>query len=174
MAGGVTPIVKHVPGHGRALVDSHLELPRVAAPIEELRVTDFIPFAELADLPWAMTAHVVYEGIDPGAPASLSPRVIGEVIRKEIGFDGLLLCDDLSMKALAGDLTSLAGACLRAGCDVVLHCNGDPEEMQDVAKGVGPMSDAAIRRFQRARAAVGHAGSCDVAQLSDELARLLA
>ena len=171
MAGGVTPVVKHMPGHGRALADSHFELPRIKASLSELRATDFVPFVELADLPWAMTAHVVYEAIDRDRPASLSPKVIGDVIRKEFGFDGLLVCDDLSMKALAGDLRTLVKDSLAAGCDVVLHCNGKPEEMRAVAEGVSRLSEQANRRFRRGRAMVGLANQCNVAELSEELAR---
>ncbi len=174
MEGGVTPIIKHVPGHGRALVDSHLDLPRVGASHAELRRMDFAPFIRLADLPWAMTAHVIFDSIDPNHPASLSERVIGEVIRQEIGFDGLLLCDDLSMKALMGDLTSVTRDCLRAGCDVGLHCNGNLDEMHDVVDGVGALSAEAGRRYRRGRNMVGRAKACEIALLKNELDRLCA
>lgn len=133
LSGGVLPVMKHIPGHGRAGADSHAELPRVAASLEALRGRDFQPFRRLAHLPLAMTAHVVFEAIDPERPATLSPVVIHEIIREEIGFGGLLLSDDLSMHALSGDFRSRAESALVAGCDVVLHCNGDLGEMEAVA-----------------------------------------
>jgi beta-N-acetylhexosaminidase len=149
MAGGVMPIIKHIPGHGRALVDSHLDLPRVTVDRATLAETDFQPFVALKDLPWGMTAHLVYEAIDPDHPATLSPRLIGDVIRRQIGFDGLLLTDDLSMKALRGSCTDLAAQSLAAGCDVVLHCNGDMSEMRQVVAGLSPLSPAAKARYER-------------------------
>ena len=129
LASGVMPIVKHIPGHGRARVDSHKELPVVGTARAELEATDFRPFQLLADAPWAMTAHVVYSDLDAERPATTSPDVIAGVIRGAIGFDGLLVSDDLSMEALQGGLGARAEATLGAGCDVVLHCNGNPEEM---------------------------------------------
>jgi beta-N-acetylhexosaminidase len=133
MAGGVAPIVKHIPGHGRATADSHLELPVVTTPRAELARTDFESFRRLNDLPMAMTAHVVYADIDANAPATTSRTVVGEVIRGVIGFDGLLMTDDLSMKALHGSFRDRARAALAAGCDMLLHCNGDRAEMAEVA-----------------------------------------
>lgn len=150
LEGGVLPVVKHIPGHGRALVDSHLQLPTVDAPVSELRATDFAPFRALAHAPWAMTAHVVYTALDPVNPATTSARVISEVIRGEIGFDGVLLSDDLSMKALRGDFGERTGAALSAGCDVVLHCNGDMSEMRAVAAAARPLTEAARERLVRA------------------------
>jgi len=120
MAGGVLPVVKHIPGHGRAAADSHLELPHVAAPAEALRRLDFAPFAALANLPIAMTAHITYEAFDPTTPATWSQRVIGDVIRGEIGFAGALLSDDVSMKALSGPMAERARRSLDAGCDLAL------------------------------------------------------
>jgi len=127
-AGGATPILKHMPGHGRALVDSHLSLPVVSAGRDEL-AADFAPFRALAapDL-WGMTAHILYPALDEARCATLSPRVIGEVIRGEMGFDGVLISDDLGMKALEGPLGELAGQALEAGCDLVAHCSGVFEE----------------------------------------------
>ena len=165
MEGGVLPVMKHIPGHGRAGADSHLALPRVAASLEELSASDFVTFRSLDHCPIAMTAHVVYESIDPQRPATTSPKVIRDVIRGEIGFDGLLMSDDLSMKALDGPLSVRAKAALFAGCDLVLHCNGDMDEMRDVASEVkeleGPgaqaqragagASVARPRRFRRRR-----------------------
>ncbi len=124
LAGGVMPVVKHIPGHGRALADSHLALPRVEASLAELEARDFAPFRALADLPAAMTAHVVYSAIDPDQPATTSRMVIDRVIRGAIGFDGLLMSDDLDMKALSGSLAERARASIAAGCDVVLQCHG--------------------------------------------------
>lgn len=151
--GGVLPVMKHVPGHGRAMADSHLALPRVATPREELSHTDFVPFRGLASCPMAMTAHVVYEAIDPKRPATTSPRVVKEVIRGEIGFEGLLMSDDLSMKALDGPLAARAKAAQFAGCDIVLHCNGGMDEMRDVAKEAKPLEGASLKR---ANAALAH------------------
>lgn len=146
LAGGVLPIPKHIPGHGRALVDSHHDLPRCQASRAELEASDFLPFRLLRDQAWAMTAHVVYEAIDAENCATLSKKVIAEVIRGHIGFDGLLLSDDLSMQALSGTLKERAERSLAAGCDIVLHCNGKPEEMSQVQSGLSPMTELALRR----------------------------
>src|SRR5260221_5739069 len=152
LAGGVMPVIKHIPGHGRALVDSHLDLPRVTAERTALAAIDFRTFLALKDLPWGMTAHLVYEAIDPDHPATLTGKVSGEVIRGEIGFDGLLLTDDLSMKALQGQFSDLAAGSLAAGCDIVLHCNGDMSEMRQVADGLSPLSPMAKARYERGQA----------------------
>ncbi len=151
MAGGVAPVIKHIPGHGRARSDSHIELPVVEARYEDLGNIDFVPFRALADMPWAMTAHVVYTSVDPAAPATTSAIAIDTVIRRDIGFDGALMSDDLGMQALAGDFVGRARAALAAGCDVVLHCSGKMGEMRGVAQGLSPMTDAAFRRVQAAR-----------------------
>jgi beta-N-acetylhexosaminidase len=148
LAGGVLPIIKHIPGHGRAMSDSHLELPVVKAKLAELDVRDFAPFRVLSDMPMAMTAHVVYTAIDRNRPATTSRKAIKKVIRESIGFDGLLMSDDLSMKALSGDFKQRAKDSLAAGCDVVLHCNGDMAEMKAVMSGVGKLSREARRRVQ--------------------------
>lgn len=148
--GGVLPIVKHVPGHGRAGVDSHHDLPRVSASLADLRRRDFQPFKALCDLPIAMTAHVVYEAIDPDRPATTSPEVIGRIVRGEIGFRGLLLTDDLSMKALSGSFRARAEDALRAGCDVVLHCNGSLAEMREVAAGAPALAGVPLARTEAA------------------------
>ena len=145
---GVLPIVKHVPGHGRAQVDSHLELPIVEAPEDELKRTDFEPFRLLNDLPAAMTAHVVYTAIDPQHPATMSQRVIAGTVRGDIGFRGLLMSDDLSMKALEGELGERAAGAIAAGCDIALHCNGDLAEMREVADRVPVLTGAALERFR--------------------------
>lgn len=148
LAGGVLPIIKHIPGHGRAMSDSHLELPVVKAKLAELDARDFAPFRVLSDMPMAMTAHVVYTAIDRRRPATTSKKAIKQVIRGSLGFDGLLMSDDLSMKALSGDFKQRAKDSLSAGCDVVLHCNGDMDEMKAVMAGVGKLSKEARRRAQ--------------------------
>ena len=152
IAGGVLPVIKHIPGHGRAGADSHLALPRVDASLDDLTTIDFAPFRVLSDMPMAMTAHVVYTAIDRLRPATTSRKVIGRTIRGAIGFDGLLMSDDLSMKALSGDFTERARAALAAGCDVVLHCNGDMAEMTAVVAGTGELVG---RSRARAAAALG-------------------
>lgn len=133
---GVLPVIKHMPGHGRALVDSHKALPRVADTYDTLLETDFYPFHKLRHCPFAMTAHIVFESVDPAHPATMSPKLIQQVIRHEIGFGGVLMTDDLSMDALEGDMAVRATGALNAGCDLVLHCNGDMREMQEIAKAV--------------------------------------
>lgn len=148
--GGILPVMKHVPGHGRASVDSHKELPRVAAERVELESLDFRTFAGFADCPMAMTAHVVFEALDKHNPATLSKTVIRDVIRKQLGFNGLLMTDDLSMKALSGNFTEKTKAALEAGCDVVLHCNGLFEEMQEVAEAASPLAGKAMARAKAA------------------------
>jgi beta-N-acetylhexosaminidase len=155
MAGGVMPVMKHIPGQGRATLDSHLDLPRVTAAEADLLAEDFAAFRALADLPMAMTAHVVFSDIDAGAPATLSADVIRR-IRTEIGFYGLLMTDDLSMKALSGDFGDRVTAALAGGCDIVLHCNGDPDEMATIAGAVPELSEAAAQRADAALA--GRAG----------------
>lgn len=135
MDGGVKPVLKHIPGHGRATVDSHLALPRVSTPLHELRASDFVPFKQLNDLPYAMTAHIVYEAIDPDEVATFSETCI-KLIRFELGFKGILMSDDLSMKALSGDFETRARKTLAAGCDLILHCNGEMNEMQAIMRGV--------------------------------------
>lgn len=152
MAGGVLPVMKHIPGHGRARVDSHFKLPKVATGRAALEATDFEPFRALRDMPWAMTAHVLYETIDPERPATLSPRVIEEIIRASIGFDGVLVSDDLSMRALSGALGERARDALAAGCDLALHCNGDIKEMKLVAEAASPLTVRAKRRLERGEA----------------------
>ncbi len=156
--GGVAGVVKHMPGHGRALVDSHLELPRVTAGDNEL-AKDFASFTALADAPMAMTAHIAYDAYDKDRPATLSPTVISEVIRGRIGFDGLLMTDDLGMNALGGTLADRARGALGAGCDVVLHCSGfvkEPElilsEMREVAEACPVLEGRARARAEQAEA----------------------
>jgi beta-N-acetylhexosaminidase len=132
--GGVLPVLKHIPGHGRAVADSHFRLPTVDTSREELERTDFAAFQSLADLPMAMTAHVVFSALDPAHPATTSATIIRQVIRGVIGFQGLLMSDDVSMNALAGSIAERTRAIVNAGCDMVLHCNGKLDEMRDVAR----------------------------------------
>ena len=152
IAGGVLPVIKHIPGHGRATADSHLALPVVDAPYDALDAWDFAPFRALSDMPMAMTAHVVYTAIDRQRPATTSRKAVRTVIRGALGFDGLLMSDDLSMKALAGSFADRARASLAAGCDVVLHCNGDMAEMRAVLEGCKPLAGQARRRAAAALA----------------------
>lgn len=174
MAGGVLPIIKHIPGHGRATVDSHRALPVVETSRHELDSTDFAPFRALAGMPWAMTAHVLYTAIDADRPATLSPRVIAEVIRAGIGFDGVLLCDDLSMAALGGKIEARARDALTAGCDLVLHCNGILDEMQAIAGAIGAIGDEARRRVAAGEARRDAPGAFDRYETEKRLAALLA
>ena len=150
MEGGVLPVIKHIPGHGRAKADSHLSLPVVDATAAELRAIDFAPFAAFADCPMAMTAHVVFTALDKHAPATLSRKVIRKTIRQEIGFSGLLMGDDLSMKALSGTIAEKCAAALAAGCDIILHCNGVLAEMEQVAAAAGQLKGTALRRARAA------------------------
>lgn len=175
LGAGIMPVVKHAPGHGRAVVDSHLALPRVTTARAELEETDFRAFRLCADAPWAMTAHVVYAAIDDARPATTSPTVIAEVIRGSIGFGGLLLSDDLSMQALSGTLGERARDALAAGCDVALHCNGSMEEMESVAHAVGPLSREAEARAAAARQRLSDAvNPVEIAALTARLDALLA
>jgi beta-N-acetylhexosaminidase len=155
LAGGVLPVMKHIPGHGRAFADTHHTLPTVETPLPELRVHDFAPFKALKHLPAAMTAHVVFAAVDPDGPATTSAKVIREIVRGEIGFDGLLISDDTSMKALSGDFPSKAAAILAAGCDLVLHCNGVMEEMAGIASRTRPLSGKSLERANKALAVIG-------------------
>jgi beta-N-acetylhexosaminidase len=150
MDGGVLPVMKHLPGQGRATSDSHIGLPVVREDAEVLAASDFAPFAALADLPMAMTAHIVYSAIDPGRPATVSPVVIRDIIRGRIGFDGLLLSDDVSMHALSGDYGDRTAAIHDAGCDIVLHCNGRAEEMLAVADAAPELAGLSGERAARA------------------------
>jgi beta-N-acetylhexosaminidase len=150
--GGVLPILKHIPGHGRATADSHFRLPTVDAPRAELERTDFAAFIPLADLPMAMTAHVVFSALDPAQPATTSATIIEQVIRGAIGFQGLLMSDDVSMNALAGSLAERTRAIVAAGCDMVLHCNGKLDEMREVASQTPELSGKALARANKALA----------------------
>ena len=174
MEGGVLPVMKHIPGHGRAAADSHHVLPRVDASAEELSASDFVTFRSLDLCPMAMTAHVVYDSIDPQRPATTSPKVIRDIIRGEIGFDGLLMSDDLSMKALDGPLEVRMRAALFAGCDVALHCNGDMEEMKLVASEAKILEGQPLKRAEAALAHLVEPDPFDRPAAEARLAQLLA
>src|ERR1700738_2046403 len=150
--GGVLPVLKHIPGHGRATADSHFRLPTVDTSREELERTDFAAFQPLAGLPMAMTAHVVFSALDPAHPATTSATIIRQVIRGVIGFQGLLMSDDVSMNALAGTIAERTRAIVNAGCDMVLHCNGKLEEMREVARETPELTGEALERGKRALA----------------------
>ncbi len=150
MHGGVLPVIKHIPGHGRATADSHLELPVITTEADILRQSDFAPFKELSHLPLAMTAHVIYEAFDRDQPATLSPTIINEIIRGHMGFDGLIMSDDLSMKALSQSFERRTRQAFAAGCDVVLHCNGDMAEMDVIAHNTPRLESKSLKRAQAA------------------------
>ncbi len=149
---GVLPVIKHVPGHGRARADSHLDLPVVDTDIQTMAQSDFLPFRALNNAPWAMTAHIVYSAIDPGLPATMSARVIERIIRGHIGFENVLISDDLTMKALKGTPAQTGKAALEAGCDLVLHCSGELAEMQALLAAAPAMTARAAGRIAQARA----------------------
>jgi beta-N-acetylhexosaminidase len=153
--GGILPVLKHIPGHGRATADTHFRLPEVDTSKTELERTDFAAFQPLADLPMAMTAHVVFSALDPAQPATTSATIIRRVIRGVIGFQGLLMSDDVSMNALAGSIAERTRAILTAGCDMVLHCNGKLDEMREVAAETPELSGMALERARRALASRG-------------------
>ena len=167
LAGGVLPVLKHIPGHGGTGSDSHLETPVNLKSLDELEQFDFQAFMALNDLPLGMTAHVVYKSLDAKRPATVSPVVI-EYIRDEIGFDGLLMSDDISMSALAGPIEERVAGALDAGCDAVLHCNGDLSEMRKIAGMAGKMTVEARVRLDRALKTIGQTAAADMKALSDE------
>jgi len=174
LAGGVLPVIKHMPGHGRAFADSHKALPVVHADFETLDGWDFAPFKALSDMPMAMTAHVVFTAVDPKRPATTSKEAV-KLMREHLGFGGLILTDDLSMHALSGSFRERAEASLKAGCDVVLHCNGDLAEMASVAEGVGKLKGKAARRAEAALARIVHTPEpLDYREAHDRFAALLA
>lgn len=173
MDGGILPVLKHIPGHGRATCDSHEDLPVVSAPLAELEATDFPPFRALKDLPMAMTAHIIYNALDAKNCATVSPTVI-RFIRESIGFDGLLMSDDLSMKALTGSYEERAEKTLAAGCDLVLHCNGKMDEMTAVASRAFPLSGEALRRAEAVLSALPAGLPTDDESLLVEWQRFLA
>jgi beta-N-acetylhexosaminidase len=171
LAGGVLPVVKHMPGHGRATMDSHFDLPLVGAAHADLTTCDFAPFKALNDLPMGMTAHLVYDAIDP-RPATLSP-VMMQLIRDEIGFDNLIMTDDISMKALEGGVDQISRDALVAGCDVILYCNASLEDRSLVADAAGEMTDAAQTRAERALSMRVTPDEIDISALTAKLDALL-
>ncbi len=173
MAGGVLPVLKHIPGHGRANADSHERLPVVHASRATLEATDFAAFRPLKRLPLAMTAHVVFTAFDPVSPATTSATMIGQVIRGFIGFDGLLMSDDVSMGALSGSIAERTRASLAAGCDVVLHCNGNLDEMRAVASEAPELSGEAARRAAAALAVRKSPSGIDLAAARREFAAMM-
>ena len=164
LAGGVLPVIKHIPGHGRAMADSHLSLPRIDASAEELIEVDFRPFMALCHAPLAMTAHVLLTAFDEERPASTSPVIMGEVIRELIGLTGLVMSDDIGMQALGGPFAERAAAVIDAGCDVALHCSGELAEMREVASAVPPLEGESAERFARAIAELGEPQAFDADQ----------
>lgn len=172
MDAGVLPVIKHAPGHGRATVDSHKGLPRIAVPLADLRVTDFAPFRALSDLPMVMTAHIVLPEIDPEAPLTLSSAGI-RYLREELGLKGLLMTDDISMGALTGSVAERGAAALAAGCDLVLHCNGDLSEMMTLAEGMARMSPEAAERADIALSRRRTPTDIDISALEAEFETLI-
>lgn len=173
LAGGVLPVIKHIPGHGRAFADSHKELPCVDTDIETLKSTDFVPFKDLSDMPLAMTAHVLYKALDQNNCATVSPYIITKIIREYLGFDGLLMSDDLSMQALKGDFSQRTNDCFAAGCDMVLHCNGVMAEMLDVALVCDILEGKSLERAEMALAQITPTEEIDVDALRAEYNALI-
>jgi beta-N-acetylhexosaminidase len=171
--GGVLPVLKHIPGHGRATADSHVRLPTVDTARSELERTDFAAFLPLADLPMAMTAHVVFSALDPAQPATTSATIIKQVIRGVIGFQGLLMSDDVSMNALDGSIAERTRAIVTAGCDMVLHCNGNIDEMREVVRETPELTGTALERANRALAGRKQAQPLDRLAARSELDALL-
>ncbi|MEE9313304.1 MAG: beta-N-acetylhexosaminidase [Rhizobiaceae bacterium] len=173
MAGGVMPVIKHIPGHGRANVDSHFKLPVVEESFETLAATDFKPFLELKHIPMAMTAHVIYSALDPNNPATTSKLVMDQIIRGHLGYDGLIMCDDITMNALSGDLTERTNSIFAAGCDIVLHCTGEMEEMKEVAAATPMLSGKAEQRAKVALVGIGETDGMKEADCRAEFADLM-
>ena len=172
LSGGVLPVLKHLPGYGRAAVDSHLELPRVEVPLEELKMRDFAPFRALNDLPLGMTAHILVTALDAARPVTTAPEGIA-AIREEIGFSGLLMTDDISMEALSGTVPERSRAAWDAGCDLVLHCNGEMAEMQALAEIAPPLSPAGLARSDAALSRRKPPAPIDMPALEAEFEALL-
>lgn len=174
MQAGIIPVIKHIPGHGRATVDSHKQLPVVTEDISVLEQTDFVPFKVLSKMPWGMTAHIVFSAIDATAPATQSALVINQIIRQKIGFDGLLLSDDLNMNALNGSLHQRAEMSIAAGVDILLHCSGVLDEMRDVVAACPKMTAVTRRRIENTGLKIKlPSGRFDKEQARQELSELL-
>lgn len=172
-AGGMLPVMKHMPGHGRGMADSHHELPVVTASRAELEAHDFLPFVALKNELMAMSAHIVFTAIDPTEPATISRKVIDEIIRGHIGFDGLLMSDDTSMNALKGTIGERAARIVGGGCDIILHCNGLMDEMKAVVKEAIPLAGEALRRAKAVEAGFAAADGADEEKLRAEFHGLL-
>ncbi|GER01316.1 glycosyl hydrolase [Iodidimonas gelatinilytica] len=170
---GVLPVIKHIPGHGRATMDSHLDLPRIDADVRSLCETDFVPFKALADAPFAMTAHIVYDAIDPALPATLSSKMIEDVIRGDIGFDGVLLSDDITMKALDGSMAERAVRALGAGCDLVLHCSGDFDQARTVLEATEIMNADLADCLSQSLSLIANPAPADLDNASARLSQLI-
>ncbi len=170
--GGVLPVIKHMPGHGRAMSDSHFDLPRVDEDLETLLASDFKPFTALNQVAMAMTAHIVFNAIDPDLPSTTSKRMIDEIIRGSMGFDGLLMSDDVSMSALSGDYRQRSEQIFAAGCDIVLHCNGLMDEMQQVSAVTPQLSGESLKRANRALGELKPAQDADISALQSEFEAL--
>ena len=168
-ASGVAPVIKHIPGHGRATVDSHKALPRIKTGLQQLELTDFVPFNALSDAPMAMTAHAVYDALDPKHPATISRKAIYNFIRARFGFDGILMSDDLDMKALSGTLRERTEHVLRAGCDIALQCSGKLPDMVEVATGARAMSATSLIRAKLAENCAGTPREFDRSDAESEL-----
>ncbi|MBY3173238.1 beta-N-acetylhexosaminidase [Rhizobium leguminosarum] len=173
-AGGLLPVMKHMPGHGRGFADSHLELPVVTVPRDELELHDFPPFVAMKDELMAMTCHVVFAAIDPDNPATTSRKVIDGIIREHIGFDGLLLSDDSSMNALSGTIGERAANIIAGGCDIVLHCNGNMDEMREVVANVPPLAGISLVRAKAVEAGFATPDTADEAELRAEFEAMFA
>jgi beta-N-acetylhexosaminidase len=173
-AGGMLPVMKHMPGHGRGMADSHHELPVVTVSRAELEAHDFLPFVAMKDELMAMSAHIVFTAIDPHEPATISRKVIDEIIRGHIGFDGLLMSDDTSMNALKGTIGERAARIVGGGCDIVLHCNGVMDEMKAVVKETVPLAGDALRRARAVEAAFGAGDGLNEEAIRAEFHGLLA
>jgi beta-N-acetylhexosaminidase len=173
LAGGVLPVIKHIPGHGRANADSHMELPQVDATAGQLAAHDFAPFHALRTYPIAMTAHVIYSSLDRDRPATQSEIIVNDVVRRQLGFDGLLITDDLNMNALSGTLGERAAASYEAGCDMVLHCNGNLEQIEKVAQEAPQILGKCAERATAALAMLAQPREYDVDEALQDLDRAL-
>ena len=173
IAGGVMPVIKHIPGHGRANCDSHMELPIVPTDLKTLAKTDFQPFIDLNHIAMAMTAHVIYSAIDDTAPATTSKVVMNEIIRGHLSYDGLIMCDDITMNALSGGLTKRTRAIFDAGCDIVLHCTGEIEEMKQVAESTPALVGKSNGRAVAALKGIGQADELNEAGCKAEFSELI-
>ncbi|QRM55363.1 beta-N-acetylhexosaminidase [Sinorhizobium sp. BG8] len=171
--GGLLPVMKHMPGHGRTMVDSHHDLPVVHAPLAELERCDFVPFRRMKDELMGMSAHIVFSNIDPDNPATTSPKVVREIIRGHIGFDGLLMSDDVSMNALQGDIATRTRGIVASGLDMVLHCHGIMDEMIAVAENVPGLSGESLRRAKAARAGLREPDNSDELALREEFNQMI-